>query len=105
MIKQVLATAIVATGMLFAGAAMAQTRSYPPVNGAPAWQDNNAARQRARSIGDTYTSALNDLYARGFHDVRRLRMRNGMVHAAAVSPHGVRRTIAVDPGSGQISTG
>jgi hypothetical protein len=103
MIKQAVATTLFAAGVLFAGAAMAQT--YPPTNVAPAWNYNTAAGYSTGSIGDTYTTALNDLYSHGFHGVHHLWMQNGMVNAAVVSPHGVQRSVTVNPGSGQISMG
>lgn len=106
MIKQTLVTTMFAAGVLFAGVAMAQTQAYAPTtSSSPTWHYKTSAEYRTELIGDTYTSALNDLYSHGFHGVHHLWMRNGMVEATAISPYGVQRTVEVNPGSGQISMG
>ncbi|MDE2516633.1 MAG: hypothetical protein KGL12_11455 [Rhodospirillales bacterium] len=58
-----------------------------------------------RSAGDAYTSALNTLYAQGWHDVSQMHMKNGMVSATATSPHGHARTVQVNTVTGMISQG
>ncbi len=108
MIKQALAITMLAAGALFAGAANAQTQAYAPRTSStsgPTWNYNTGAGYRTDEIGNTYTNVLNDLYSHGFHGVHHLRMQNGMVEATAISPHNVQRTVKVNSGSGQISTG
>ena len=134
MMKHALATTMFAALLLSAGAAMAQTypqqtyaprnyahqtyapetyapQTYAPMNTEPtslyngASLYNDAAAQRTEWIGDTYTSALNDLYSHGFHGVHRLWMHDGMVGATAVTPHGNLRNVNVNSGSGLISLG
>ena len=105
MMKYALATSMFMALALSAGGAAAQTPGYVAPSSTPTWQYNGASGQRSKAIADTYTSALNDLYAHGFHRVHHLLMQGGLVYATAISPHDVQRTVTVDPGSGQISMG
>jgi hypothetical protein len=105
MMKYALATTMFMALALSAGGAAAQTPGYVAPSSTPTWQYNGASGQRSKAIADTYTRALNDLYAHGFHRVHHLLMQGGLVYATAISPHDVQRTVTVDPGSGQISMG
>ena len=58
-----------------------------------------------RAAGNVYTSALNTLYAQGWHDVSHMRISNGMVTATAMSPHDHQRNVTVNVGAGTISPG
>ena len=114
MIRPAIVAALGLGGVLFAGAAIAQTpasaptniapTNIAPTNAAPTFQYNPAAVRHEVAIGDSYTAALNALYSQGYHAVRHLWMKNGMVEATAVSPNGTQGTVAVNPETNQIST-
>ena len=63
------------------------------------------ANAGTRNAGDAYTSALNTLYAQGWHDASHMRMKNGLISALATSPHGHSRTVLVNPVAGTITRG
>lgn len=105
MTRKILAGTMAIAGVLFAGTALAQTVSSMPTNKTPVWHYNRAAEMHAKSIGNTYTAALNELYSHGFYDVHHMSMMNGKVEAAAVSPAGGQQTVVVNPWSGQIASG